>query len=96
MKAILASILAAVFLTGCGTSGFLRKEVVVETRYIIRQASEAQKQLPPNPPPIDVSKATQLDLAEWIAQSERRTLDLEDLIRRLIEFYERPLKDDEK
>jgi hypothetical protein len=95
VKRLLILALAPV-LAACGTLGQVRTETVVETRYVIRQASAAQKQLPPNPAPIDVSKATQLDLAEWIAQSERRMLDLEDLIRRLIEFYERPLKDDEK
>lgn len=93
MKALSIAVLA-VLLSGCTT--ITRKEVVIETRYVVRAASEAQKRLPPQPAPINVDTATQADLAEWIAQSEKRTLDLEAIIRRLIQFYEMKPTEDEK
>lgn len=92
---LLVALTAAALLAGCG-SLTTRKEVVIETRYVLRKASEAQKQLPPQPAPIDVDKATQADLAEWIAQNEKRALDLEAIIRRLIQFYEMQPTEDEK
>lgn len=93
MKVLLIAVLA-ILLSGCTTT--IRKEVVIETRYVVRTASEAQKRLPPHPAPINVDTATQSDLAEWIAQSERRALDLEAIIRRLVEFYEMKPTEDEK
>lgn len=87
-------ILACVFLPGCET--FVRKEVVVETKYVVRKATAQQKTIPPFPAPINVATADQLALAEWIAQSERRQYDLESIISRLIEFYEQEPVVDEK
>lgn len=75
-------------LTGCET--FTKKEVVVKTEYIVRSASNAQKELPPHPTPINIQSATQLELAQWIVETEKRMLDLESIIKRLIEFYEKP------
>jgi len=95
MKTAVA-LLAALLLVGCGTTDFVRKEVVVETRYVIRKASEAQKQLPPMPAKIDPQSATQLELAEWMAQTEKRMMDLESLIKQLIVFYEKLPTEEEK
>lgn len=92
-KLFIASCMAIFLLSGCGT--FKRKEVVIETQYIVRKASEAQKVLPPYPSPIDVKTADQLGLAQWIASNEERQLRLEALIRELIAFYEKePLKEE--
>lgn len=92
-----AIIVTALLLSGCSlTNPFVRKEVVVETRYIIRQATDQQKALPPQPTPIDVATADQTALAEWIVQTERRVLDLEAVIKRLIEFYEKPVTPEER
>jgi hypothetical protein len=85
---LLLSLLLVIGLTGCET--FVRKEVVVQHDYIVRKATDQQKALPPFPAPINVLTADQLALAQWIADSERRQLDLESIIRRLIEFYEAP------
>lgn len=83
-------ILILSLLSGCATSTFQNKEVLVQNAYIIRTATAEQKTLPPYPTPIDVTKADQTALAEWIVESEKRQLDLESIIRRLIEFYEAP------
>ena len=88
------------FLVGCATTkpgdGYVEKELIVETQYVVRKASSAQKKLPDYPAPINVATATQLDLADWIARSEERMLNLESIIKRLVEFYEKPITDDEK
>lgn len=98
MKIVLMApaLAASLLLAGCGTTGFQRKEVVVETQYIIRKATDQQKALPPMPQPIDVTTADQTALAEWIARTEGRMLDLEAIIKRLIEFYEKPVTEAER
>ena len=96
MKTIAALILTLV-LSGCAlTDGFVRKEVVVETQYIVRKATDQQKALPPQPTPIDVATADQSALAEWIVRTEQRVLDLEAIIKRLVEFYEKPVTAEER
>ena len=89
----------AIFLTACAhthNDGFKEKEVVTETVYVIRKATDQQKNLPPMPPPLNVEKADQLQLAEWIVKSEQRMMDLESIIRRLVEFYEKPITEEER
>ena len=96
MKTLIALILTLT-LSGCAvTDAFVRKEVVVETQYVIRKATDQQKALPPQPTPIDVATADQIALAEWIARTEQRVLDLEAIIKRLVEFYEKPVSEEEK
>lgn len=95
-----ALILFSLLLVGCASTkpgdGYIQKELVVEHQYIVRKASSAQKKLPDYPAPINVATATQLDLADWIARSEERMMNLESIIKRLVEFYEKPITDDEK
>lgn len=96
MKALMIAVLAA-SLTGCAfPDAFVRKEVVVETHYVVRKATAEQKKLPSQPEPIDVDTADQSALADWIVRSENRTMDLESIIKRLIEFYEKPVTDAER
>jgi hypothetical protein len=92
----IAVILAALFLSGCASTGFRDVEVVTETRYITRIASEAQKKLPPLPPNINVETATQSDLAQWLLLNEEYILNLQALIRQLILFYEAKPTEEEK
>lgn len=92
MKYLLLAVL--VFLAGCDT--IPRKEVVVQHNYVVRTATQQQKTIPPYPAPINVLKADQSALAQWIVDNERRQLDLESIIRRLIEFYEAPVTPEEK
>lgn len=91
---LLLTLLLALSLVGCDT--FVRKEVVIQHDYIVRKATDQQKALPPFPAAINVITADQLTLAQWIADSEKRQLDLESIIRRLIEFYEAPVQAAEK
>lgn len=91
-----AALICALMLSGCATDGFIRKEVVVKTEYVVRKATDQQKVLPPQPEKIDVFVADQSALAEWIVRSEQRMLDLEAIIKRLIEFYEKPVTEEER
>ena len=96
MKALLTLMLAGV-LSGCAmTDGFVRKEVVIQTEYVLRKATDQQKAIPPQPSPIDVNTADQSALAEWIVRTEQRMMDLESIIKRLIEFYEKPVTEAER
>lgn len=84
----LVTLISTLMLVGCASTGFKDTEVVTETRYITRVASEAQKQLPPLPPNINVETATQSELAQWLLLNEEYILNLQARIRQLILFYE--------
>ena len=86
----------ALALTGCATDSFVRKEVVVQYEYVIRKATDQQKALPEYPTPLNLDTADQSNLAQWIADSEKRQLDLESIIKRLVEYYEMAPSVDEK
>ncbi len=93
---VLALALAAL-LSGCAmTDGFVRKEVVIEYKYVVRSASSAQKSLPPYPAALDVDNANQLALAEWIKANEERQLRLVSIIEELVKFYEQPVTKKER
>lgn len=88
---------AALLLSGCSiTDPFVRKEVVIQHEYIVRKATDQQKALPAYPANIDIQTADQIQLSQWIADNEKRQLDLESLIKRLIEFYEAAPSAEEK
>jgi uncharacterized protein YceK len=87
-KIVLALAIAVLGLSGCATDSFVKKEVVIQYEYVIRKATDQQKALPDYPPVLDVETADQLGLAQWIADNEKRQLDLESIIKRLIEYYE--------
>lgn len=93
MKFLLVPLIV-LLLSGCET--LVKRETVVETRYIVRTAVEDQKRLPPYPPPIDVKTASQLELAQWITASEERQWRLEAIIAELIKFYEKPVTKEEQ
>jgi hypothetical protein len=95
MKTI-ATLILMLMLSGCATDAFVRKEVVIQKEYVIRKATDQQKVLPPFPTPLNIETADQLALAQWIVDNEKRQLDLESIIKRLIEFYERTPTVEEK
>ena len=85
----LIALILPLFLIACATAPESR--VVVETQYIVRTATAAQKQIPPYGQPIDVETGSQIDLAEWIKNSEERQWRLETIIDELVKFYEQPV-----
>ncbi len=92
MKSLFLILALSLSLSGCSnTNPFVRKEIVVEYKYVIRSATLAQKEKPKYPDAIDVITADQLSLATWIKQSEERQIRLEAIIDELVEFYEKPV-----
>jgi uncharacterized protein YceK len=94
MKRILIVLAATLALSGCET--FVRKEVVVEYKYVVRKATDQQKDKPAYPTPIDLDTANQLDLANWLKLSEERQFRLEAIIDGLVTFYEQTVTDGER
>jgi hypothetical protein len=84
----------AVVLAGCSSVPKERTVYVPKVEYVVRTAPEALKQLPPYPEKIDVMKADQLTLADWLVKNEQYILGLESLLRELIKFYEAPVDKD--
>lgn len=85
-------ILLALILTGCSTipsedvlvPGEVKTITKVE-RVVVKPPSELL--LMPAPiMPINVNKATQRDVAEWILKSEERTLRLEEQLNAIIKW----------
>lgn len=92
----LTSLAVALALVGCAnTNGFVTKEVVVQYQYVTRTATDQQKRIPPYPATINPTTASQLELAEWIKQSEERQWQLETIITELVRFYEKPFTQSE-
>ncbi len=90
-------LLMVVFLTACGSVPQKPEpQVVVKKEYVVRTADSSLKTLPPLPSKIDPDKATQADLARWIKDTEDHRLKLEARIGSLIEFYEKPVKEEDK
>lgn len=85
-------ILLVLILTGCSTTsskdilvpGEVKTVTKVE-RIVVKPPSELL--LMPAPiMPINVNKATQRDVAEWILKSEERTLRLEEQLNAIIKW----------
>lgn len=89
MKFLILSL--SIFLTACATTGYKDVQVLTKTEYVVRTATAQQKQIPPYPPNINVQTADQVQLANWIAETEERQLRLENIIQGLINFYEAPV-----
>lgn len=87
MKLVLIFASVAI-LTGCACDPVIKTEVVTKYEYVVRKASDQQKVLPSYPTNLNVETADQNSLAQWIADNEKRQLDLESTINRLVEFYE--------
>lgn len=94
MKRLLLILVATLALTGCET--FVRKEVVIEYKYVVRKATDQQKNKPDYPAPIDLESANQLDLANWLKSSEERQFRLEAIVDGLVTFYEQAVTGDER
>lgn len=95
MKLIYALIVAAA-LTGCGTTA-PQKEVVVQTEYIVRKAPDTMKTLPPLPTAVsDPKTASNTDAATFMNATEEYVRNLESMIKVLVDFYEKPVTDEEK
>jgi hypothetical protein len=65
--------------------------VVTRTEYVVRQAPADMYQLPPQVVNLDTNKATQKEIAKWIATSEDRNNTLERMIQALQVYFNAPV-----
>jgi hypothetical protein len=84
------ALLFCLLLVGCDSMVRTKEIVVPEYHYVVRTAPAELKRLPPYPPNIPASGATQVDLAQWIRATEERQYRLEGMITTLVKFYEAP------
>ena len=73
MKATVTAILAAALLSACATKPAEKPEVTIAPRveYVVKVPPAELLELPKAPAPIDVDRATQADVARWVAANEK-------------------------
>lgn len=84
MKNIFLTILVSFGLVACGTirtKGEVKPSVVVEYKYVSAPIPEEFLDIPANIQPINLEKATQKEVADWLARSEGRALDIENKLK---------------
>ena len=82
MRLLLAVVLCAV-LSACAST----PKTIETVRYINRVPPAELLMLPPRVEPIDLKKATQADIAEWLLRYHERTGKLEAQLQAILEFY---------
>ena len=91
MKKLFFLIASSLALIGCSTTTKSippEKLVVKETQYIVRVPPAELMTLPAKPADVDVDKADQAAVAEWLLRKEAYTLELENMLKRLAQFFE--------
>ena len=89
MKKLFA-LIVALALVGCSTTPKPippEKLVIKETQYIVRIPPAELMTLPAKPADVDVEKADQAAVAEWLLRKEKYTLELENMLKRLAQFF---------
>lgn len=83
MKVIIFGIL---LLTGCATCPEPKELIKIE-RIVVKPPSELLT-IPSEVFPIDVDKATQRTVADWILKKEERSFQLEEKLKAIAKFYQ--------
>jgi len=85
MKKFLLIITMAFVLVGCGTTppAKIEPSVVVQYKYVAAPIPEDALVIPEKVQPIDLSVASQKDVADWLARSEGRTNIIEANLRKV-------------
>lgn len=91
MKKYLAIFAVLFSLAGCATTAPTKVEpsVVVQYKYVTLPLPDGALAIPANVEPINLSTATQKDVADWLARSEGRTRDLEEKLRTIKSIQEK-------
>ncbi len=82
MRLLLALVLCAA-LSACASD----PKTVESVRYINRVPPTELLTMPPRVEPIDLKKATQADISEWLLRYHERTGKLEAQLQAILEFY---------
>lgn len=90
MKKYLAIIMMLTALVGCTTApAKVEPSVVVQYKYVAAPIPDDVLVIPASVDPIDLSMATQKDVADWLARSEGRTKDIETKLRTVKSIQEK-------
>ena len=84
---LLATLILSLSLTGCAHFWKPERDVVVEQVYVVRIPPAETMKLPAPVPNLDVSKATQGDVAKWLVKKEDYTTSLEDKLKSIAKFF---------
>jgi hypothetical protein len=89
MKKTLIAFVFAVALAGCASRATipLEQPVVQRVEYVIKVPPQELLSIPPNVQPIDVERAKQSDVAQWIILNEQRTRKLENMLMEIAKFF---------
>lgn len=87
---LLGIIISAAMLTGCASVG-QKPEMVVKTEVIKMKIPESLMEVPPYPKAIDIETATQADVSEFIAETEKRMYELERKLEEIKHFNDAPV-----
>lgn len=94
MKQLLFTILLVLSLVGCKTAPEkVVPSVLVQYKYVAAPIPEELLVIPSNVEPIDLTTATQKDVADWLARSEGRKRDLETKLRLIKKNQDNQIKD---
>lgn len=85
--------LLILLLVGCASNPlkFNNTEVVVQKEFIVRTAPDSMKTLPPLPATLP-KPASNAQVATWVNNTERYVADVEEKVKALINYYEKPVK----
>lgn len=89
MKQLLIIGITALTLAGCATKHVpeqVETTTAARVEYVIRIPPAALLELPPPPANIDVDKATQADVARWIASNEKWFNDVKGRLSEIAKF----------
>lgn len=85
--------IAISFLAGCTAPPVdVKPKVVVEYKYVTKAIPRELLEVPANVPAIDVSTATDKDIAFWLLEKEERTVEIESKLTKIKSFYEEDTK----
>jgi len=92
MRSILLILASAFLLSGCS---FFEKntrpsDVVVKYEYVVRKAPDELYIVPPFVTKLDITTATQKDVAQWVTDNEARMQEIEAKLEQVRKFFEAP------
>jgi hypothetical protein len=87
MKKILFILALALSLAGCETNPpKVEPSIIIKYKYVAAPIPADHLVIPPKVEKIDLSTATQREVADWLARSEGRTKDLETKLNQIKKF----------
>lgn len=80
------SLLICILMIGCASTP--KVETVTQIERVVIMPPKELLMLPPANRSINVDRATQKDVAQWVIDTEQRMHHLEDQLKAIIKFYQ--------